>query len=270
MKKVLFCFLFSLLFLFRSVDASVLLMIEAEGVVDGFVGENIASKTVLLSLSDEDYYFEIDDYEEISDWFDNMPEGLEAYVARHDDQHILVSFEGIPLETSEELISVNVPDGYIIDSNSEDSIGDLHNTPDEKARYEIKIREPYAEYERPSIVSGTVGEALSPQKVYVQLYHTTSEASMMDHEFPSYNGLLPKVVGIRPDNVIVIEYTGVPEKEDDSLIHTVLLNEDLKCDRDLTVTDREDVRFDIGKKDVPVIIPPAVKQSHEIPVTGIE
>ena len=39
MKKVLFCFLFSLLFLFRSVDASVLLMIEAEGVVDGFVGE---------------------------------------------------------------------------------------------------------------------------------------------------------------------------------------------------------------------------------------
>ena len=74
MKKVLFCFLFSLLFLFRSVDASVLLMIEAEGVVDGFVGENIASKTVLLSLSDEDYFFEIDDYEEISDWFDNMPD----------------------------------------------------------------------------------------------------------------------------------------------------------------------------------------------------
>ncbi len=171
-------------------------MVEAEGIVDGYVGERIASKIIDLKLTDDNYYFEIDDYEEITDWFENIPEGLEAIVVGHIPTSIHVSFEGVPKEEKDEFIKVKVPDGYIIDSNSEDSIGDLENTPSEKAVYQITVKQPLAEYERESIVKGTVGETLEAQNVYVQLYNTTCEISMIGHEFPIHNGLTGKVKDI--------------------------------------------------------------------------
>ena len=110
-----------------------------------------------------------------------------------------------------------------------------------------------------------------PQKVYVQLENTTCEASMMGHVFETYNGLTPRVIDILASNVIVIEYTGTPINRDSSLIHTLLLNEDLRCDGDLAVPDREDVRFDIaGKKEVPATVPVAEERPHVFPVTGVE
>ena len=272
MKKMLILsILFFCTLLFQKIDASVLLMVEAEGIVDGYTGENIGSKSVELSLSEEGYRFEIENDEEITDWFTNIPEGLEAYAVRHDDRRILVSIEGTPLETSDEQIDVNVPDGCIIDENSEDSIGDLHNTPSGRAVYAIGVRVPYAEYDRPSTVAGTVGEQLVSQKVYIRLHHTTCEVSMTGHEFPAYNGLLPKVIEVLPENVIIVEYTGIPLEKDDSLIHTVLMDEDLKCDQDLSVPDREDVHFAIGKREeeIPVIIPEKTPE-FVIPYTGIE
>ena len=273
MKRILILlFVFSLVCFCKDVSASPLLMVEAEGIVDGYVGENIGSRIVELRLTDEDYRFEVENDEEISDWFTNIPSGLEAYVLRHEDQRMQVSFEGTPKVENNELISVRVPDGYIIDLNSDDSIGDLENVPDEKGKYEIAIRIPYAEYDREAIVSGYVNEQLIPQRVYIRLHHTTSEASMMHHLFEIHNGLIGEVVEILPENVIVVEYTGIPLEEDDSKIHTVLLDEDLKCDQDLIVPDREDVRFAIRKKivvipDLPKIEIPEV---HVIPITGVE
>ena len=271
----------SFLLTFRIIHASPLIMVEAEGIVDGYVGESIGSKPVVLSLNDPDYYFEIEDYEDISDWFEDIPEGLEAYVSGHQDQEIYVSFEGTPEEEKDEFIKIRVPDGYIIDSNSDDSIGDLENTPSEKAVYLIEIREPLAYYDRESIISGIVGQELEEQFVWIKLENTTCEASMMGREFEPYNGLTGKVVEILPDNIVKVSYSGIPLEEDDSLIHTLLKDEDLKCDRDLKVPDREDVRYAIieVKKEEPVkepevVIPEPVDEEEiipfVIPYTGIE
>ena len=236
-------------FSFIGISASPLIQLKAEGEVDGYVGEKIGEKTVVLRLSDPNYRFEVEDYEDIFDWFPGIPDGLEASVGTHGRSEVYVSFEGIPLEEKEEFIKVIVPDGYIIEENSSESIGDLENTPSEDAIYSIKRREPFAYYDREAIIKGNVGEAIETQYVYVQIENTTSEASMATHVFPEHNGLIPKVSEVLPDNVIVIEYNGIPLEEDGSLIHTLLLDEDLKCDRNLGVPDKEDVRFAIVKKE---------------------
>ena len=162
------------------------------------------------------------------------------------------------------------PDGSIIDKNSNDSIGDLSNTPSEKAIYRIEERTPLAYYERESIVKGKAGTKLTPQSVYVQLENTTAEASMMGHVFETHNGLTPRVVEILSSNVIVIEYTGTPLKKDESLIHTVLPDEDLKCESDLTVPDRQDVRFNIREDDAEPLVPTVEEKPHVFPLTGVE
>ena len=182
---------------YETIEASPLLMVEAEGLVDGYTGEPIGSKIVELKISDEDYYFEVQEDEEITDWFSNIPEGLEAYVSSVNGTQLYVSFEGTTAEEADEQIEVTVPDGFIIDSNSSDSIGDLENTPSEKAVYKIISRNPLALYDRESIITGYVGEKLERQKVYIRLEDTTAESSMMGHEFPLHNGLLPVVIEIQ-------------------------------------------------------------------------
>ena len=86
------------------IDASPLLMVDAEGIVDGYVNERISSRFVELTLNDDNYYFDVEDYEDISDWFTNMPEGLEAYVSGHEERIIHVEFEGLVKETHDEMI----------------------------------------------------------------------------------------------------------------------------------------------------------------------
>ena len=269
MNKLKYLFLILLIVAsMKTVSASPLVTVTAEGLVDGYVGENIGSKIVELKLTDEDYRFEIEDGEEVTGWFDNIPEGLEAYVIGHLEDNIHVSFEGTPKEERDAYMEVTVPDGSIIDTNSGEPIGDLKNIPDENASFQIGRKVPYAEYERESIVSGRVNEELEKQNVYVKLHNTTCKASMMGHEFETVNGLTPKVIDILSSNVIVIEYSGVPEEEDHSLIHTILSGEDLNCEEDLTVPDREDVRFAIlgmEEEEAPPVVIPFV-----IPVTGVE
>ena len=274
MKKTWFILsVLLLLFLSHEIKASPLVMVEAIGIVDGYVGESIGSKIVELRINDADYRFEAEEDEEITDWFGNIPTGLEAYVSAVNDTQLFVSFEGVPSEISDVYIQVTVPDGSIIDLNSGDPIGDLENTPSDQAVYQIGIREPLAVYDRESTVSGHVGEELGRQQVYIRLKDTTCEASMMHHGFPVHNGLIPKVIEILPENIIVVEYSGVPLEEDHSLIHTLLLNEDLKCDQDLEVADREDVRFDINvrSKEVPDDEEVGVEVPvYVMPYTGVE
>ncbi|MBQ1483065.1 MAG: hypothetical protein IIZ28_05780 [Erysipelotrichaceae bacterium] len=297
MKKLLIiCICLLFFFSCKTVKASPLVTVEADGTVDGFVGEDIGSKIVVLKLTDPDYYFEVEKNDDISNWFPDIPEGLTAKVAAYVSDNIHVSFEGVPLQEKDEFIFVAVPDGSVIDSNSGDGIGVLENTPSENAEFKIAVKEPQAVYERQALITGTAGEAIEPQKVYVQLTDTTCEASMIGHVFPEHNGLTPVCIDVLSSNVLIIEYTGIPENEDRSLIHTLLLNEDLKCDLDLEVPDREDVRFDIGVKEAPaepdpepepepVVPEPVIEEPvteeeaplpdpgpaiHIIPVTGIE
>ena len=281
MKKKLFILFICLLFAFscKRIQASPLIMVEAEGIVDGYVGEDIKGKIVELKLTDNNYYFEVEDYKEVSDWFPNIPKGLEATVISHLSDNIHVLFEGSPQEEKDEQIKVAVPDGYIIDPNSGESIGTLENSPNDKAVFQIRVKEPKAEYERESNVKGEVGKPLEPQYVYVQLTNATCEASMVGHTFPEHNGLTAKAIDVLSSNTIVIEYTGTPVEEDQSLIHTLLLDADLKIDQDLEVADREDVRFNIIKKSAPArpdpdpIInpePEPVTDTFVIPHTGIE
>ena len=257
MKKLLIILLFlTCLFSYKSVKASPLVMVEARGNVEGYVGESVGSQVVILELTDRDYYFDIENYEDITDWFPNIPQGLEAIAIDHVSDNIHVSFEGVPNEEKDEFIEVAVPDGYIVDSNSGDSIGVLENTPSENAQFKIGVKEPQAVYEREAVITGIAGEQLETQKVYVQLYNTTCEASMVGHVFPEHNGLTPVCIDVLSSNTLIIEYSGIPQAEDQSLIHTTLLNEDLKCDLDLEVADREDVRFDIKPKAEPVELEP--------------
>ena len=71
-------------------------MVEAEGIVDGYVGERIASKIIDLKLTDDNYYFEIDfekDDRQKGPSKENRPNPIIG-------QALLLDGDGIPLAFS--------------------------------------------------------------------------------------------------------------------------------------------------------------------------
>ena len=63
----------------RPIYANADLMIDVEGIVDGYVNEEVKDKVVVLTLTDNNYIFD-EVYtsvgEDITEWFTNIPEGL--------------------------------------------------------------------------------------------------------------------------------------------------------------------------------------------------
>ena len=289
MKKIIVVLMAMIMaFTVHVVEASPMVMVEVENDVVGFVGEPMSDEVVILTLSDDHYKFHFDEEnvdEDVTDWFTNIPDGLEATAFTSNSSSIAVHFSGKPKEESDEQIEVTVPEGYIIDGFGNEVEGDLSNTPSDNAVYDIQKKVPSAIYDRPSTVSGTVGEDLEAQKVYIKLINTKPNGSMMKSVLDEKNGLTGKVVDyLSSDNILVVEYTGTPVAEDHDLISITLPAARLECGIDLKVPDREDVLFDINPKETtPEENPqdeeqePAKQEeekqetiTHIIPHTGVE
>ena len=259
-------------------------MIEVEGIVDGYVKEEVKDKVLTLTLTDNNYIFDdvyTSEGEDITDWFTNIPEGLSAEVTSYSENSLGVTISGITDNECDLQIKVKVPDGPIVTKDYASSVDGLENVESDKAKYIIQKRIPSAEYTGPFTVSGYVKEDLEVQYVYIRLINTKATEAMLNAEIDLYNGLTGKVVEISDDQILKVEYTGNPVNEDHSLIDITLSKELVDCNLDLKVPNREDVKFDINPKTEPVIpdepAKPEQKEetkpvyvTHPIPQTGVE
>ena len=276
------------------IHANVDLEIDVEGMVNGYVNEPINGKVVTITLTDDNYIFDssaVDVGDNITDWFiTSIPDGLTATVTDFSESVLQVSFEGIVTEEYNKQISVTVPDPVIIPNDGSESIGDLDNEPSDKAKFIIQKRVPSAEYTGPFTVSGIVKEDLEVQYVYIRLVNTKATENMMNAELDLYNRLHGKVVEVSSDQILKVEYTGVPENEDHSEIDITIPAALTECNEDLKVSNREDVIFDINpeqkesntpEETVKVIVDKQIETvekevikyvyvQHSIPRTGVE
>ena len=268
----------------KPIYANADLMIEVEGIVDGYVKEEINDKIVTLSLTDNNYIFDevfTSEGEDITEWFINIPEGLTAVVTSYSENSLGITISGISEVECDLQIKVAVPDGPIVTKDYASSVDGLENIESDKAKYIIEKRVPSAEYTGPFTVSGYVKEDLDIQHIYIRLIDTKATENMLNALIDIYNGLSGKVVGISDEQILKVEYTGNPEKEDHSLIDITLSKDLVDCNEDLKVPDREDVRFNINiksepeKPDEPYVQDKEennkpVYITHPIPQTGVE
>ena len=274
MKKLILLLLFLVSVCLPSrISANVDVRIEVDRNVEGKTNTQLSNQFVNLELDDPDFSFNVEEDEDITSWFTNIPEGFVALAEEVDNEFIKVSFTGQTSEAKDEVILVTVPSGKISYMGSVIE-GQLSNDPDsEDSRYIITQQEIRAYYNQPSTISGYVGEQLEIQYVYIKLENDTFKETIIDSILSTYNGLTATVIDYDTDNIAKVEYTGIPLQEDDSLIHSILKNEHLNIsENDLTVPDREDVRFDIRKRSITPDQPD--QDDHEptytIPYTGIE
>ena len=274
MKKLILLLLFLVSVCLPSrISANVDVRIEVDRNVEGKTNTQLSNQFVNLELDDPDFSFNVEEDEDITSWFTNIPEGFVALAEEVDNEFIKVSFTGQTSEAKDEVILVTVPSGKISYMGSVIE-GQLSNDPDsEDSRYIITQQEIRAYYNQPSTISGYVGEQLEIQYVYIKLENDTFRETIIDSILSTYNGLTATVIDYDTDNIAKVEYTGIPLQEDDSLIHSILKNEHLNIsENDLTVPDREDVRFDIRKRSITPDQPD--QDDHEptytIPYTGIE
>ena len=295
MKKIIYLLVgLMMLITVNPIHANVDLEIDIEGIVDGYVNEPINGKVVTITLTDENYIFDsstVDVGDNISDWFiTSIPDGLTATVTDFSENALQVTFEGTVANEYNKQINVTVPDPVIIPKDGSESIGDLDNEPSDKAKFIIQKRVLSAEYTGPFTVSGIVKEDLEVQYVYIRLINTKATENMMNAELDLYNGLHGKVVEVSSDQILKVEYTGVPENEDHSEIDITIPAALTECNEDLKVSNREDVIFDINpeqkesntpEETVKVIVDKQIETvekevikyvyvQHSIPRTGVE
>jgi len=280
MKKLATLIILLFLFIPIRILANVDVTIDVERNVEGKTYTQLTNQFVELELSDPDFSFNVEEGDDITNWFTNIPEGFTATAEEIDNEYIKVHFTGQTDEATDEVIMVSVPSGKISYMGSEIE-GILSNDPDsEDSRYIIDELEIKAYYDRPSTVSGYVGEELEVQYVYIKLENDTYKSDIISAILSVYNGLTATVIDYDSGNVAIVRYTGTPVQKDDSLIHSTLRKEHLNISQsDLAVPDREDVRFNIRERSVIPDIPtpedlPAQDvgdiDAYTIPHTGVE
>lgn len=272
-KLIIFLLLLITMCLPMKISANVDVTIDVDRNVEGKTNTELSNQFVNLELDDPDFSFNVEENENITSWFTNIPEGFTATAEEVDNEFIKVRFTGQTSQATDETILVVVPSGKISYMGSVIE-GELSNDPDsEDSRYIITELEIKAYYGRPSTVSGYVGEQLEVQYVYIKLENDTFKETIIDSILSTYNGLTATVIDYDTNNVAKVKYTGTPLEEDDSLIHSILKKEDLNLsEEDLTVPDREDVRFDIRKRSITPDEPGQddPEPAYTIPFTGIE
>ena len=276
MKKIISIIFTVLFFLvpFVVVHAADSVILTVDGDVEGEIYELLDNQIVTLELSKTNYSFDINDGDDITAWFTNIPSNLTATVDYNNLNTLDVLFEGYETSEIEEIIEVNIPDGVVLDNNS-NPIGPLSNdVSTEDSKYIIKDLTPIAYYNEPSTVSGYVGETLETQYVYIKIENDAYNSSIINQTLRTYNGLTATVVEY-VSNIAKVKYEGIPLVEDHSLIHSVIDKSYLTISsNNLIVPDRIDVLFDINVRPIVVqSVPepePPIIHTYSIPTTGIE
>ena len=271
---------------FIPVSATPMYTLDVENSIEGKVGIPLDG-TIILTISDEAYEFNEDYlYEDVTDWFEKIPEGLSGEISQIEGNVAYIDISGTPTEKMDKHIIIKLPDDALI--VEDEFVDGVSNLPDDKAKFIIGELDPRAQFDRPSTVSGYVNEDLELQYVYIKIIDTKPTFEMNGAILDIYNGLQGKVVEIDPENnVIKLEYSGIPFEEDHSLIEVVIAPELTESAKELIVPLREDVLFDIKvrkasaepepekEKEVEKVIEKVVEVKtvvvyHPIPHTGIE
>lgn len=286
MKKIIICLLATLLIATpialneKRVDASGSVDVSVTGSINGFVGAELESQTLTLTLNNN-YTFDTNIIagEDISEWFNydnNLPFELQASVLTISGNEMTVSFTGICDTEVEDYIKVQVPNDAI---SPDDCLDDIVNVVSEDNKYVI-VDNTQVYYKQDYKVSGTVGEELIPQDVvviiegndFIKLLNRTNTI------VSEINGLTATITSTDiSGKEITITYTGTPLAESHDQIHTTLVKNILQANiKDRIVPNRPDVLFDIN----PVVIPPSyddvddestvTPEVYNPPMTGIE
>ena len=113
MKKIIFIAMMFLIAVgVKPIYANADLMIEVDGIVDGYVNEEITGKIVTLSLTDNNYIFDevyTSEGEDITEWFTNIPDGLSATVTSYSENSLGVTISGTTNKECDLQIKVAVP-----------------------------------------------------------------------------------------------------------------------------------------------------------------
>ena len=266
--------------------------VEADITYEVVVNEDDKTIVYLYLNGDENVYF--DDSligENVNHWFsepldgdenlmptpfNDLPSGLDAYVLGIEDNKATIEISGIVADSNEKgeyQICVAVPGDVVwcgddLYGDSDDYI--YSNLSLSSALY--KLYEPVVTYKGPYIVSGVVGEVLTPQIVVVTINNESllkaDLTTSLNQTLPIVNGLIPTITSVS-DKEYTITYTGVPIETSQDLIHTTILKDYLSPNaQDKIVPDRIDVKFDIIDK-VPQYIEP-IEENYIAPITGVE
>lgn len=208
--------------------------------------------------------------------FNDIPDGLDAFVLDIEDNRATVEIKGTVAATANKGISqicLAIPgDVIIVDGDVYGNTDDYVYTNLLLSLAQYKIYEPVVEYKVPYTISGTVEEALSPQIVVVTINDDcllkANSAVSLNQRLPIVNGLTPVISDVS-DKEISITYTGIPIETSQDLIHTIIIKDYLLPDtKDKIVADRIDVKFDIIDKPPPALIDDT-PDTYVPPITGV-
>ena len=208
--------------------------------------------------------------------FNDIPDGLDAFVLDIEDNRATVEIKGTVAATANKGISqicLAIPgDVIIVDGDVYGNTDDYVYTNLLLSLAQYKIYEPVVEYKGPYTISGTVEEALSPQIVVVTINDDcllkANSAVSLNQRLPIVNGLTPVISDVS-DKEISITYTGIPIETSQDLIHTIIIKDYLLPDtKDKIVADRIDVKFDIIDKPPPAVIDDT-PDTYVPPITGV-
>ena len=276
---------------FISADPAVSMVVS--NCVEGKAGDTILDQIVSLSFTDPDEFSfnttSLSAEQDITSWFTNRPANtnLVAKVQSVSESEIKVRFSG-SIDSSatvgETNIEVCIPNSesisYITKKfNSmpvQEPVDSFNNA---SAKYIItEYDNVVIEYDGPYTISGTVGEAIVPQTIGVEISSGGDEfdLSIENVELPTVNGLTPKVIYADVMGMqITIEYTGTPLAPSTDLIHTTIDGTYLLQGITRHVPDRNDVKFNIAPKqnNNPTPTPTPAKNPEtrfQVPITGID
>lgn len=285
MKKIISIFLLLLMSstMFLKVEAEGSIEVNINGIVIGYVLEEIEPQDVSITISDPYVFDGIDVGDVVTNWFEKengsaIPVNLAAKVKQVSDHELIVTFTGEIEYTEpkgESRIIVIIPDGFICDTTTDNiHCGEQYNAPTDNAKFIIYDSQPSASYYEESTISGTVNKTLDEQYVKILLENCLAIDNIVDQQFSQENGL-SAIVKSYESNIITLKYNGVPINEDHNLIHHIVKKEYLRnVSQDLTVLEPYTVKYDINPEPIVIVTPepkydpPAI--IYEIPTTGIE
>lgn len=255
-KLIIFLFSCILCTLSFSVAAVGNCEVVVEGNVYGFNDLPVTGNSVKLTLTEGYAFKDLEENQDISEWFTNIPKKEEptdykliAKVSNVSSNMLVVNFTGMYDDAYEEPIEVTVPN-----TNIEGSVeNDISNVPSELSKYKIVVSDAIAYYPDSYIVSGYVGEDLETNEVQIQLDGTQPFLDGEDYPLYSNSTYISSLAGLSftteyvgATNILTITYSGQPEVESDDLIHTIFTPELItNITEELVVPDRVDVKFDI-------------------------
>lgn len=274
MKKIIvsLCVLMCLCFV-NTINGIASITASLNGEVTGTIGSSIDNTIVTVTLTPESQcgFENLSEQDDVTDWFDYVPDGLLAKVYSIDNNVLSIEFTGVidDGETEGEYdMSIHIPEGYITFGGTSYSFelddSDYEYNGSKFVLYDASIE---LVYKDDYVVSGTVGEEINEQIIVVVI--NGPEELIFDGEITlsDYNGLHRVITDY--DDVemeMTITYTGIPTNEDHSLIETTISKEYLDTYTiDRLVTMNDNVKYDIVKKQEPQPVVPYVA-----PVTGID